>query len=125
MNESIRNFYVEIGSDPKQNALIKKNISEALQLALAKLNSGWCNRDGDLDDVLELIEVSLRFIGLIVPALTTVLGSAVDGLLKGLSTELRGNGLIAGLLGGVGGALHGLTTGALKGLSNYLKSYLP
>lgn len=112
---------LEIGPDPEQNASIRKNINEALEVALAKLNSNCVGEDSDLNDVTKLLVLLLKYLVLIVPALTTVIGSTVSGLIHALKTKLTEKGFIGGLLGSVGGALHGITTGSIEGLSDYLK----
>lgn len=97
---------IKIGSDPEQNEIITTDIMDAFKLALAKRDAKDGDDDGDFDavlnDVNDLLNFVLRYyLGLVGKYVLPSLGSALHGLVDGLTNGIHEHGLIGGALDGV------------------------
>lgn len=120
-----------LGSDPVQNAKIIKNIKDTLYLGQAKLDAeNMCLSDVDanLNYVIDFVGLLLSYVSGFLPYLSTVLGSAIDGLTTGLTEGLEKGGFLGGVLGsvrgGVKGVLNKLATGSVEAFGGFLTSLL-
>lgn len=109
-----------LGSNPKQNARIIRDIKAADKLASDKRNAkNACRPDVDADQeaVKELISFLLKFdTGLATPLATTPILSAVHGLAQGSAEK--------GVPGGIKQAADDLAEGTITGDCDFLQNAL-
>lgn len=104
-----------------------KKLKDALSLSFDKVDAegaGKGNLGANLSYVADLVVLLVTFAYSFVPFLLKILGSAVNGLLKGLIEGLKQKGLIGGLLHALKSLLDNLATSSIEGFGTVLSNIL-